>query len=503
MEIAFFPVPEMKTEVSSAPTACCSDEFSFLLAAMLNAVHSGAPLETRPVETSDDSVPVDGAPDKDIEARPEQTEKMEVKEGGIAGAENSEALFKALPNEHDAFLKIEGDSTVAVEIQEGRISSSEAESSEAPLKAFFNGSGVSDAPSEEYNNTGLSQQPLTVPLNGGQSIRETIVDDKRAAVHEAVASAADLNAQKNLPDRAGSAVTEKGMIELAGISRNGAEQEHFEMEIPAEEIMKRSVIEPKAGPAIAASFAPDEVPGNGSPVALEKAPVELFEYAGKTEKGSVEEVRVQQAGSSEFTFQGAEGQERDGEKGFGEANSQSGLESLSIEPENMVSAPSFEKLIDATVKESPAVSVKSAPVTAEVQEKIQAGMKVSLVQGGGEVKMKLNPESLGEVRIKLNVASGLVRAEIIVENPEVKRIIEADSGFLRDSLVSHGLTLDKCVVEVGRSADSRGRDGNDPAFSGDEQRPMKDREEKGHSAWHRRFRQDYARQEDGGVDFFI
>jgi flagellar hook-length control protein FliK len=160
------------------------------------------------------------------------------------------------------------------------------------------------------------------------------------------------------------------------------------------------------------------------------------------------------------------------------------------------------------VKEFSASPARVAPLAAEVQEKVQAGIKVSVEQGGGEVKMKLNPESLGEVRIKLNVASGVVKAEITVENIEVKRIIESDSAFLRDSLGAHGLTLDKCVVEVGRSFEAGTREKSGESFSGDEQRPMKDREHekenRENSGWqHRHFRKNYARHEDGGVDFFI
>lgn len=303
-------------------------------------------------------------------------------------------------------------------------------------------------------------------------------------------------------------MSEKGRIELpGGLLLNGAQQEHFEVEIPAEEILKQAVAEPVIEPAIAASGEKNEAPHESAALSqvFEQEPVELSENSGKAEKITIGQVRGQQADMRGFAFQGSEDQSQHDSEA---SKSQPVQETQAGKPENIMNTLSFEKIIDAPVKDNSASPVRvAAPLADEVQEKVQAGIKVSLEQGGGEVKMKLNPESLGEVRIKLNVASGVVRAEITVENLEVKRIIESDSGFLKDSLGAHGLTLDKCVVEVGRSFEAGNhREKNGESFSGDEQSPMKDRDEKENrqnSGWHRHFRNNQTRHEDGGVDFFI
>src|SRR3972149_9231115 len=274
-------------------------------------------------------------------------------------------------------------------------------------------------------------------------------------------------------------MSEKGRVELAESLLHGQpHQEHFEVEIPAEEILKQSVIEPGAGPAIAASETKAEAPHSSAALSqvFEREPVERLEHFGNAEKATTDQVRGQQAEMPGFAFQGSEGQSQNETDA---SRSQTVQETQAGRPENLVSSISFEKIIDSPASQPSASPVRVAPLAAEVQEKVQAGIKVSLEQGGGEVKMKLNPESLGEVLIKLNVASGVVRAEIIVESAEVKRILESDFAFLRDSLGGHGLTLDKCVVGVCSSFDATRREGDgESALSGDEQRPMKDRDEK-------------------------
>ena len=315
---------------------------------------------------------------------------------------------------------------------------------------------------------------------------------------------------KNLPEKTGASFSETSRVEPAsGLFADGAHMEHFEIEIPAEEILKQAALEPEAGPALAASFAVAEAPDENPALSqvFEQEPAGRSENSGKAEKGFIDQVRGQQADLSGFTFhQGSEDREQNGRGGLANANSQPVQDKEGVGTENIMNAL-IEKQFGTLVNEGAPAPVKASSLAAEVQEKVQAGIKVSLEQGGGEVKMKLNPESLGEVLIKLNVASGVVRAEIIVESAEVKRILESDFAFLRDSLGGHGLTLDKCVVEVCRSFDATRREGDgESALSGDEQRPMKDRDEKENrenSGWHRHFRQNYGRHEDGGVDFFI
>ncbi len=475
------------------------EEFSLLFGAMLDPSHTGELLKTPLPETSGQPVVLDEMAEQALSAAP--VEAFEAEEGeaiiekGDAVPEEaeeaiSEAFLTVLPKVPTVFAAPAGPATEAA--LNGKVSE---EASEPAVK---------ETPAPVSTNIYFPVTPAYTYVEGETAPQAAMNPEAPAKAQASNIAAPQINDKQTEKKEVLS--TSDGKIELAGIPlKETPQQEHFEIEIPAEEILKQALKEPETGPAIAASGPKTEAPEENAGRVMTFAP-EPVENHGKPEKAEKlnEDVKSNVAEFSGSAFQGAENKGREEQGDYAGANAASVPETSSSKPEQMMSAVSFDKFVDSPVKETPAAPQRLTPVAAEVQEKVQAGIKVSVEQGGGEVKMKLNPESLGEVRIKLSVASGVVKAEIIVENPEVKRIIESDTSFLRDSLGSHGLTLDKCVVEVGKSHDARGREtGSEQRFSGDEHRPMKDRDEKGNSAWQRNFRQKQQRQADGGVDFFI
>lgn len=198
-------------------------------------------------------------------------------------------------------------------------------------------------------------------------------------------------------------------------------------------------------------------------------------------------------------------EDNDNEQG---ANAESGADSAFPEltlnkTDGALSATPFARHLESASVETLSGAAKSAPFSPQVMDTVEAGIRLSADARGGEVRMKLNPESLGEVRIRLDVSSGVVRAEITVESHEVKSMIEADSDFLKDSLGSHGLTLDKCVVDVAKPFDLKARhEGFRQEASGEERAPGRNNRENGGNS-HGRFNQDSERGEERGVDFFI
>lgn len=75
-------------------------------------------------------------------------------------------------------------------------------------------------------------------------------------------------------------------------------------------------------------------------------------------------------------------------------------------------------------------------------------------RGGGEAIVKLNPEGLGEVRLKVVVVNGRVNVEMATQTKEAKQMIESSIGDLRSSLSSHKLSVDHVKVDVGNQAQS-------------------------------------------------
>lgn len=104
---------------------------------------------------------------------------------------------------------------------------------------------------------------------------------------------------------------------------------------------------------------------------------------------------------------------------------------------------------------------------AEVYEKFLNGMRMSFSQGGKAVKIRLHPDNLGHMEIKLDIDDNkAVTARIVVENAHVKGILESDSSRLKELLASQGLKLDSYSVDVsprdpGTSGESGGSALND------------------------------------------
>lgn len=70
-------------------------------------------------------------------------------------------------------------------------------------------------------------------------------------------------------------------------------------------------------------------------------------------------------------------------------------------------------------------------------------------QGGGEMKMQLRPEGLGEVHLKVKVENGQVQIQMLTESDSAKKAIEGSLDELRSGLAQNKLHVDAMKIEVG------------------------------------------------------
>lgn len=122
-----------------------------------------------------------------------------------------------------------------------------------------------------------------------------------------------------------------------------------------------------------------------------------------------------------------------------------------------------------TVSESAARAVESTkPVSAETlsakgatEARVinQIINKVSLRSNGSqnEIKIRLDPPSLGTLRMNVTTSGDSVRTVVIAENHAVKQIIENNLTQLRDSMQSQGLKVDSFTVLVGGNEGQAGQ----------------------------------------------
>lgn len=78
-------------------------------------------------------------------------------------------------------------------------------------------------------------------------------------------------------------------------------------------------------------------------------------------------------------------------------------------------------------------------------------------KGGGEAKVQLNPEGLGEIQMKVSVNDGKVGIEMSAETKEAKKLIESSLSDLKSSLNQHRLGLETVKVDVGNQTSSENK----------------------------------------------
>jgi flagellar hook-length control protein FliK len=98
----------------------------------------------------------------------------------------------------------------------------------------------------------------------------------------------------------------------------------------------------------------------------------------------------------------------------------------------------------ASKTQSPTPNVNSL----ELFEQIVRKAELLLRQNSSQMKIQLEPEFLGKLTIKVMVEEGVVTARFITESYQVKQMLEANLGSLRQTLESHGMRVERAEVDV-------------------------------------------------------
>jgi flagellar hook-length control protein FliK len=145
---------------------------------------------------------------------------------------------------------------------------------------------------------------------------------------------------------------------------------------------------------------------------------------------------------------------------------------IAAAPSGAVTAPSAGGWTQRLLAIQPGSASKSAapaarPATPESLAQVQRGLAQLLRQEGGELTLRLNPRSLGEVRVQLGVREGVVDATIRAETREARVLLEDAIDTLRSSLEGRGLRVERLVIDGPDRTDVRGEwRGGAPGSSG-------------------------------------
>jgi hypothetical protein len=116
------------------------------------------------------------------------------------------------------------------------------------------------------------------------------------------------------------------------------------------------------------------------------------------------------------------------------------------------------------VRETTSTAAAAAPAEASaaraLPEQIAAQTKLALDQGRSEVRLQLQPESLGRLDVRLSFDGGTVSVHLNAENPDVGSLLQANLTHLQSAFEHQGIRTDQLLVFVASglaAGDSRDR----------------------------------------------
>jgi flagellar hook-length control protein FliK len=95
----------------------------------------------------------------------------------------------------------------------------------------------------------------------------------------------------------------------------------------------------------------------------------------------------------------------------------------------------------------------------DVVDQVVKGLALKVQGESSEVRIRLEPESLGEVVVSMRMENGKLQAQIDVSQAGVKGVLESNLGQLRQSLSTRGIEVQRLDVVFSGGSGARGSEG--------------------------------------------
>jgi len=122
---------------------------------------------------------------------------------------------------------------------------------------------------------------------------------------------------------------------------------------------------------------------------------------------------------------------------------------------------------DNTEKVNNPLNMSNYVREAEVIDQIVQKARIQYNGETSEVRIKLKPDFLGEVSLRITMEKGLVVARAVVENNQVKHLLESNLDKLKENFKDQGMMFQRLDVSVGQDSNYRSPNWN---FSGNKKR---------------------------------
>lgn len=108
-----------------------------------------------------------------------------------------------------------------------------------------------------------------------------------------------------------------------------------------------------------------------------------------------------------------------------------------------------------TIAPKPGAPTPSRSQEAQLAAQVQRGLFAALRQQGGSVTMRLAPDALGAMTVRLSVQGARVQATFEPTNEQAQRLLERSVETLRAALESKGLSVERITVQPAWNAGGR------------------------------------------------
>ena len=149
------------------------------------------------------------------------------------------------------------------------------------------------------------------------------------------------------------------------------------------------------------------------------------------------------------------GEDGSKESGSGNSGADSALEALA--------ASMGDATPPAAIMENATSAAPSQGSDESVMQQLAERMQSAVRQGISEIRIQIRPESLGEVKLQIQVDGNVVTAHVQVANQQVQKIIEGSLQSLKDALSEQHLQMGSIDVQV--RSDTGGSSDNQTADS--------------------------------------
>jgi flagellar hook-length control protein FliK len=208
-----------------------------------------------------------------------------------------------------------------------------------------------------------------------------------------------------------------------------------------------------AAAAGALSEAVKEDPGNQAALKMEKVVDGIdTKMMMNSEFGKIGENLEQSSDFGNSNSDEGKPQDQDSSKAFSR--------SMSVEKSDFFINPkATSEMTNTSLNQKTSFDIPQiAPATTQVGGEKESDINIKQImnqtqymikKGGGEATVRMSPEGLGQVHLKVILNEGKVNIQMSAENNEAKKIIESHIGDLKATLNTHKLSVDQVKVDVG------------------------------------------------------